>query len=97
MSDEEISNLRKKQKKIQIRTLLNQIDYEDIVQPIKTTLSNPIEVILEGGKTRTGIFNFKLHEFSDNTSRLQLLNQPTQTEFYNVDIETSEDKVIELT
>lgn len=52
-------------------------------------------MILEGDKERTGSFNFRLHEFTDNTSRLQLLNQPTQTNFYNIDVETSEDKVVE--
>ncbi len=54
--------------------MLNQLDYSDILNPIKTSQSPPIEVVLEGGKVHTGDFKLAIHEFTDNISRLQLLN-----------------------
>ena len=73
----------KGKKKIKMFEMSTQTDYENLEKPISTRLERPIPLALEMDTIIKKTIGLQLHEFTDNTSRFQLISQAETTEFYN--------------
>ena len=66
---------------ISLGVLHNYIDYENIEKPVQTIYQKPTVYRLNPNSTNIEKIIFQKHQFTDNTSRLQLFGGESSTEF----------------